>query len=384
MPTATLVVDARTYQFKGGGDAQGVTDRLAAVTAWDPLAGAASPVLVHRTAVGLCVVDGHQRVALARRLGVPVLHAVILEAAVAVAQARRIGARLNLQHGTGSAIDVAKILRADPLTPDERATMPADALAGDTLRTGEALVALGPEAFARVVNGQVHPQPKKNAVYGALVGRLLVGDAEQVDALARLAESQPESEYHAEQFVRAILADGFERGVQSGLFGDTVVATSLAGPIAQVLTAVRRVLLNEQAALGGAVRHEGRLVAKGNALNQPANRAGVAEAAALDHWLAVYGHTVGPVRDELKRVAGEVAAGRRTVAQAVDAVLAVLVVINAERPTPAPRPVAAPGRSPLAARVAKAVAQHARTPFGPRGQQWIQDQQARLAQEATC
>jgi hypothetical protein len=69
--------------------------------------------------------------------------------------------------------------------------MPADALAGDTLRTGEALVALGPEAFARVVNGQVHPQPKKNAVYGAIVGRLLVGDAEQVDALARLAESQP-------------------------------------------------------------------------------------------------------------------------------------------------------------------------------------------------
>src|SRR5262249_39114565 len=149
------------------------------VTAWDELAAAASPILVHARREGLFVVDGHQRVGLARRLGVPTLAAVRLAGSVTIADARRRGARLNLQNGSGTALDVAKLLRAEPLDDGERAKLPTDALAGEVIRTAEALARLGDAAFLRVVNGQVHPVPQKNARYAAIVGRLVTGEAEQ-------------------------------------------------------------------------------------------------------------------------------------------------------------------------------------------------------------
>lgn len=356
---AAVQVDAKTYQFKGGGDAQGVTDRLKAVEAWDPVAGEASPIIVHRRANGeLFVVDGHQRVGLAKRLqdlGRPIpggLRAIVLDEAQGVTtnQARRIGAMLNLQQGTGTATDVAKVLRESPLTAAERARIPKDQTSGSKLRMGEDLAKLGDDAFLRVVNGQVHPQPVRNEAYGAIVGRLIEDPAEQVAALQQLAKAAPENAYQAEQFVKATIADGFERGVQSNLFGESEVANSLAEPIARVMATVRRALASEKSALGNAIRNEERLAAKGNVLNREANLAGAEQAGALDRLLDSYGHTAGPVREELKRVAAAVQRGEITPAQASNAVIAALERERAAGPAVRPpvRPSNATGGRPLA------------------------------------
>ena len=110
VPVDQLVVDAATYQFKGGGDEFGVTDRLLGVSVWDTFAAATSPLLVHRRLDGrLCVVDGHQRTGLAKRLRVPTIQAVVIdEATVTVAAARRLGAN-------------GRSLRRDRGSPCERA-----------------------------------------------------------------------------------------------------------------------------------------------------------------------------------------------------------------------------------------------------------------------
>jgi len=61
-----IAVDADAYQFKGGADALGVTERLRGVERWDELL--AGIVVVHERADGrLFIADGHQRLALAQR-----------------------------------------------------------------------------------------------------------------------------------------------------------------------------------------------------------------------------------------------------------------------------------------------------------------------------
>ncbi|WP_163616728.1 DUF1015 domain-containing protein, partial [Klebsiella pneumoniae] len=53
--------------YKGGGDIEGVTDRLRSVSQWDPLAS--GKVLVFEATDGTrYVADGHQRLGLAKRL----------------------------------------------------------------------------------------------------------------------------------------------------------------------------------------------------------------------------------------------------------------------------------------------------------------------------
>jgi diguanylate cyclase (GGDEF)-like protein len=324
-----IKVDPQQYQFKAGGDAQGVTDRLKAVEEWDPIAGGASPVILHeRTNGDFYVADGHQRVGLANRLkaaGKPVgnLRAVILREAdgIDAGAARRIGAMLNLQQGTGTATDIAKVLRQAPLTPAERGRIPKDQTSGAKLRTGEDLAKLSDAAFTRVINGQVHPNPGKNETYGAIVGRLIEDPAQQVAALQQVSDAAPSSAYEAEQFVRAIQSAGFEMGTQTDLFGSSTVANSLAAPIAKIMAAARSILHSEKSALGNAVRNEERLAKHGNVLNTEANKAGAESATALDRLLDTFGHTAGPVREELKRVAAQLQRGEISAAKAANAVL---------------------------------------------------------------
>jgi hypothetical protein len=62
-----LQTDAAAFQYKGGGDAAGVTDRLKHVTEFDPLAS--GKTLVFERSDGTRVIaDGHQRLGLAKRL----------------------------------------------------------------------------------------------------------------------------------------------------------------------------------------------------------------------------------------------------------------------------------------------------------------------------
>ena len=64
---ATIKIDAARFQFKSGGDAQGVTNALAGVKEWDD--NASGVALVWEDAKGdRYIVDGHQRLALAQRL----------------------------------------------------------------------------------------------------------------------------------------------------------------------------------------------------------------------------------------------------------------------------------------------------------------------------
>ena len=103
-----LLVDAKLFQFKAGGDVMGVTDRLQDIGTWDPIR--ANTIIVYEFADGRTfIADGHQRLGLAKRLQAadPSLD-IQLKAfklreidGISVPEARAPAAAKNISEGTG-------------------------------------------------------------------------------------------------------------------------------------------------------------------------------------------------------------------------------------------------------------------------------------------
>jgi hypothetical protein len=76
------------------------------------------------------VVNGHQRLDLARRTGQASVRAQILEPGTSFEQARAIGARINIAEGRGTAVDAAKFMRDSGTTPEQLASEGIDLFRG--------------------------------------------------------------------------------------------------------------------------------------------------------------------------------------------------------------------------------------------------------------
>ncbi len=299
---AEIGVDAGRFQYKAGGDASGVTERLQGVKAWDPrLAGTA---LVFREADGrLFVADGHQRVGLAKRLaaegqsGIRV-NSFVLDAADGgtASDARAIAAAKNIAEGSGTAIDAAKVIREareGGITPPP--LPPRSAL----VRDGQALARLGPDAFGMAVNEVV---PTGQA---ALVGRLMTDPLQQAEAMRVLAKLGPDNLRQAEMVVREIAATGTEEMTrQGGLFGDEHFASSIVLERAKIADEAMKQLRRDKTTFRTLVAEAERIEGAGaTALDRGANEERLStndQAADLFTSLAT---RAGPVSDALSGIA---------------------------------------------------------------------------------
>jgi hypothetical protein len=299
-----IKVDAEAYQFKSGGDEFGVTGRLREPQAWD--SNAAGTVILHERNDGtLYVVNGHQRTGLARRLrqqGVdvpPLLTRIYREAdGITVPMARRLGAMANLNEGSASLMDVAKVLREGPLTPAEKSTVSRSAV-----RTAEDLARLGDEAFSLTVNEIIPPE------YAAAVGRYISTPAEQVAALKVLAKNPPTTATEADLMVQDIRNAGFRTVENMTLFGLTADSESLIKPRAQILEALQRQLTSERSAFGNAIRNEGRLTERGNVLAREENVKGYDAAKSVGQLLEIEFNKSGEFSSALSEAARRLSSG---------------------------------------------------------------------------
>jgi hypothetical protein len=310
VPASEIRLDPKAYQFKES-DAKGETGRLRSVKAWDQLQAQATPVLLHERASGdLYVADGHQRVNMAQRLEaegaqVPKLNAVVLREADGwtPAEVRRTAALMNARLDNASPIDLAKLLRERPLSAEESATIPRSNVFGERFRQAEEIAKLGEPAFRAVVNGEVEP------AFARFVARELTDPAEQVAAIRALRDADLPNAFQAEQFVKALKTNEFSKAVEIDMFGDQVVADSLAKEKAQVLDAVRRQLQSQRSAFGNALRNDTKLREAGNVLKTTENERLAGEAQRLQGLLSAFveqGHTGAALREAARRVhAGE-------------------------------------------------------------------------------
>jgi hypothetical protein len=316
---STILARPKEFQFKGGGDEFGVTGTLSGVKRWDNNASGIS--LVWQDLSGrLFIVDGHQRLGLAKRLEAEgqqnvLIRAIILREAdgVTAEQAMLLGAVKNLQEGgeSTSSVDVAKVMRrggmekvADVIPPSRKA-----------YKDGMALAKLGEEAFGMVIN-EVVP-----ANYAAEVGRVIEGDAAQVAALNYMAQKPPANANEARLVAMQMRAEGFATDTQESLFGDMEVALPLFSERAKILTNATTYLKSLGRVFKTAINSEAVLSQAGNVLDADANAKNLTENQRLAFALEQLSSRKGPISDALTEQAGRLARGEVTPAKAREAFL---------------------------------------------------------------
>ena len=303
---STVKVDAKTFQFKEGGNELGVTDRLKGVDKWqEDFAGVA---LVYEGRDGSrFIADGHQRLNLAQRAQAAGQADVFLNAKVLreadgwTPDAVRVRAALkNIAEGTGSPIDTAKILRAA-----READLPPLPPTSALVRQGRALANLDENSFGMVVNGVV---PEN---YGAIVGRLVNDPKLQEAALRVLHKTQPENAIQAETIVRQVMSTDVNTSTQSTLFGDEVISESLYMERARVLDASLKALKKDKQVFSTLVQQADQIEGAGNVLSRQANIERMSQDAKVADFIQKLAGTKGPVSDALTAAAQELREGAR-------------------------------------------------------------------------
>lgn len=262
-----LEIDPATFQYKSGGDEQGVLETLKSVKEWDD--NKAGTIMVYEYADGRRVVaDGHQRVGLARRLkpegGIRIMAKVLRESdGFTPADARRIAAETNIAQGTGTAVDAAKVLRE--ISPEARAGVLAKMpVASSMVRDALGLTKLGETAFMNVVNEQVSP------AFGALVGERFEDPAQQEAAMQVIIRHNPTTADQVRAMLEDMAAAGFQKSEQGGLFGDEQLE-SLIGERSKILSAALSSARKDKALFGKLVGSAGVITQAGNVLATATN-----------------------------------------------------------------------------------------------------------------
>ena len=153
---ADVVIDPERFQFKRS-DTRGRTGKLIAgegnIEEWDDVAGGGVTLWEGRDGK-LSVVDGHQRVNLAKDLEAIIGHPPITldayvlreEDGVTPEAARIWGARRNIAQETADAVDAASVLRV--IEPEERAKWLKRFKNNAVMRQGMSLTSLSPRVFS--------------------------------------------------------------------------------------------------------------------------------------------------------------------------------------------------------------------------------------------
>ncbi len=301
----SIGVDAGTFQFKQGGDAMGVTDRLRGVDKWEQ--DFAGVTLVWENSGGQkFIADGHQRLSLAKKMKAagqqPFLNAKVLrESDGWTAEAVRHRAAIkNIVEGTGTPLDAAKVLRAA-----RAAELPPLPPTSSLVRQGRALAQLAEEPFKMVVNGVVPEH------YGAVVGRVISEPKMQEAALKILNKTAPENVVQAESIVRQIAESPLETRTEASLFGDEVIAESLYTERAKVMDQALKTLKGDKKVFSMLVNQADRIEGEGNILSRTANMERMTQDAKVADLVQRLASRKGAISDALTDAAKSLREGGR-------------------------------------------------------------------------
>ena len=301
-----IEVDAKAFQFKEGGDAFGVTDKLKNTKKWDTIA--AGTVTVFERADGKkFIADGHQRLGLAKRImsedpsqNIKMNAFVLREADGISAEFAMVSAAItNIIRGTGSDLDAAKIYRSNQgLIQKEFADIipPSSAM----FRRAEDLSKLSDDNWGMIVNQVI------SSDFGAIVGRIIPDDpAIQKAAISVLSRQKVDNQFQAEAIVRQVKATETDTSVQTSLFGDEVEVESLFVERAKILDEAKRIIKRDRAAFSTLVRNSTEFEKGGNQLNKLGNQQKVLDDGSMLAILMASADKKGAISDALTKSARE-------------------------------------------------------------------------------
>ena len=258
--------DPANFQYKTDGDASGVSNKLKNVTEWDePSAGA---VLVYEFANGTkAIVDGHQRLGLAKRLSaqgkkIELLAYTFREVdGVFPDEAMVKGLMMNLRNNTGTAIDAAKIMRSRfgaDWTLFEK-SLPARS---NLVKNTKGLTELSDDAWGMVVNN------KNLENLGSRVGTIIEDKSLHANIIKVLKDKKFTSLAELEQTLR--LTNTLPKTItkQDTLFGSDFFAETLLVERSQLLNWAKNNITKRSKAFKTIVENDTTLQKAGNKLNK--------------------------------------------------------------------------------------------------------------------
>jgi len=232
-----LEVDANLFQYKEGGDAFGVTERLKDVTEWNP--HASNAIMVYEFADGRKVIaDGHQRLGLAKRILAqndgqkPKLVGMLYREVDGYSpdQIKVWAAIKNIQEGSGTSIDAAKILRISKKNFDDfKASLPKRS---NLVKEAMAMEGLADDAFDLVVRGQY------SAAHAAMVASLVKDKSMHKTILQLLKQTDPNNLAKARSIILQAMDSGTQTIEQIDLLGTEFITKSLFTNKADILDTV--------------------------------------------------------------------------------------------------------------------------------------------------
>ena len=258
--------DPVNFQYKTDGDQRGVSKKLANVTEWDaPSAGA---VLVYEFKNGKkAIVDGHQRLGLAKRLSaqgkkIELLAHTFREVDNVLPEEAMIkGLMINLRNNTGTAIDAAKIFRSRFGTDWSQFSKTLPARSNLVVNT-QGLTRLSDNAWGMVIN-------ERNLVnLGARVGNIIEDRSLHANIIKILKGKSFGSMAELEQTLR--LTNTLPKTItkQDTLFGTAFFAETLLVERSQLLNWAKRNINKRSAAFKTIIENDTTLQKAGNKLNK--------------------------------------------------------------------------------------------------------------------
>lgn len=313
-PVAEVQTDPQRFQFKEAGrlTKTGVSGSLKEAAQYDPLFGKIISVWRDPASNQLYVVNGHNRLALARRSGRESILTWEIEAPTAE-QARAIGAMENMAEGMGTPWDAAKIMRDMGIDPAQLAQRNIN-VRGPVAEKAIPLSRLPQDIFDKGVTGKLD-----------MAKAIALGSEPLDEAVIRdVATAAGKGKWSAEKILQAMQEAKFAQtagpeggGVLPGM--EDLFKTTNFTQLLDIRTEAFKALREEMIALTSAARpgRKGILEAAGNVIDVAGSQAAREQAAAaVEVFNRVTGYT-GPVRDLLNEMAAQVK-GRRTAAVVVN------------------------------------------------------------------
>ncbi len=294
LPTEKIGVDPKKFQFKLGAKlAGGVTSALKDVEAFDPVKG--GQILVWQDKAGkYFVVDGHHRVALAKKTGAENLETWVIREADGwtAADARATGALRNLADGKGTAVDAAKLFRDSnvSLADLRKAGVPTN---NAIVQQGMEMKNLSDYVFRLVVD------EKLPTSYAAVVGKHVKGDAQQKQVADLILEGEVDTVRQAELLAATIDTAPVLTESEQTLFGLETTEKSLYAERAKILANVERKLKTDKKVFGVLAKQTGIIEAKGNVLAKIENLQAKEHAEEILFMLEKLANSKGPVAEAL-------------------------------------------------------------------------------------
>ena len=258
--------DPVNFQYKTDGDKRGVSNKLAEVKEWDNVAAGTIMVFEYRNGTK-AIVDGHQRLGLAKRLSaqgkkIDLLAYTIREADGITPEAAMIkGLMVNLMNNTGTASDAAKILRSRYGVDFEQIKKflpPRTNLVRNTF----GLTQLSDDAWGMVSNN------RQLENLGAKVGEIIEDKSLHANIIKILKDKKFSTIGELEQTLR--LTNTLPKTVtkQDTLFGTDFFAETLLVERSQLLNWAKKNINKRSAAFKTIVENDTTLQKAGNKLNK--------------------------------------------------------------------------------------------------------------------